>query len=232
MTDKTSSSESQPLLTPGLVQPPPAESAQDRGSGDKSQIDTEIHITLVVVVRLIIIILAITSVILQILSQPRLFASIVLVILTFIIIFWNIIALTPFDIFQLCSGKGKAKPGNLPSSGLIVGEEDTGRTSTAGPATVDVLLTVLVVLFTIGVLTDHGRCYRLRYFRTDIAGLQYTVMALAFSLCFIHQICWRLIIRVKLSVLPRFARDGDGYQYRIRLPQDSAAASGGLSVAA
>ncbi|RYP89910.1 hypothetical protein DL770_004003 [Monosporascus sp. CRB-9-2] len=154
------------------------------------------------------------------------------IILTFIIIFWNIIALIPFGIFQLCSGKGKAKPGNLPSSGLIVGEEGTGRTSTIDPTTVDRVLTVLVVLFTIGVLTDAGRCYRWRYLEEDIAELQYTVMALAFSLCFIHLVCWRLIIRVKLSVLPRYARDRDAYQYRIRLPQDSAAASGSLSVAA
>ncbi|RYP10594.1 hypothetical protein DL764_000564 [Monosporascus ibericus] len=232
MTDKISSDESQPLMTPGLIQPPPAERAQDGESGDERKIDTEIHITPVMVVRLILIILAITSVVHQLLGEPRLFASIVLVILTFIIIFWNIIALTPFDIFQLCSRKGKAKSGNPPSSGLIVGEEDTGRTSTIGPTTVDRVLTVLVVLFTIGILTDRSRCYRWRVLQKGIARSQYGVMALAISLCFIHLVCWRLIIRVKLSVLSRFARDRDDYQYRIRLPQDSAAASGGLSIAA
>lgn len=93
MTNQCASEESRPFLTPDAIHPPPPtpHPVQRYRDNDASDSDdstgAEFRITPIVVFRAIIIILTFSNIILQLVSYPRLFAAIMLIIITFITFF-------------------------------------------------------------------------------------------------------------------------------------------------
>lgn len=200
--------EAQPLLTPDVINPPPSTSQpteryqddvggteggmnnnrRDFDGGDGDRPGTEFRITPILVFRAIIVILTLTNIVLQLVFIPRIFAAVMLVILTFIAFFWNILASIPSKVFQCCFGRGKGRRCRVPEFGLIVGDksyyiiggdgdESDGGKKAIGASFIDLLLALLIMLFTVDSITNQGRRYRsYRGANEAITAIHFTIM--------------------------------------------------------
>jgi hypothetical protein len=172
--------EARPLLTPDAVNPPPPTSQPTERYHDDDSVPhhddnivpavksgTEFEITFVTIVRLIVFIFVLTNIVLQLISIPNIFASIFLVILSFITLFWTIFSLVPLPAWGLCFGKGQSRKRHVPDIGFIVGrttyyvsggddDEVGGHKKSIGSSIADFALALLILLFTIDAITNPG----------------------------------------------------------------------------
>lgn len=203
MTSKDSSEQSRPLLTPDVVNPPPSipqpteryrddvttnDDVENYSRGDDDNGGAEFHINSIIVVRAIIVMFTFTNMVMQLVCNATIFASIMLIILSFFTFFWNLFAAIPCKLFQLCFGKGKNRSCQVPEFGIFVGEQtyyvtggdsddNDGRKKAIGASIIDFLLALLILLFTVDCITNPG-WYRRPYERSSepIIALHFTIM--------------------------------------------------------
>ncbi|KAK7755017.1 hypothetical protein SLS62_002831, partial [Diatrype stigma] len=244
------SQEAQPLLAPDVTQSHPSTSQPaeryrddvdrieagrnydrrdfDRGDGDGP--GTEFRITPILLFRVIIVILTLTNIVLQLVFIPNVFAAVMLIIWTFIAFFWNILASIPSKVFRCCFGRGEGRGCRVPEFGLVLGDksyyitggndDDRDGKKAIGASLLDLLLALLIMLFTVDSITSPG--WRRRAYRGSndaITALHFTVMALELFVAVCQHVAGFRAAIVRLHVRTGISRN-DNYQYRIQLPQD------------
>ncbi|CAJ2504989.1 Uu.00g123830.m01.CDS01 [Anthostomella pinea] len=213
-------------LNPGMVAAPPSESYYSDAHDDSST-DKEYSVHVASLLRAVIIILTLTNAILQIKDEPEWPVTIILMVLTWLSLTWNISSVVP----GLVLVGGKKVGMVLPQTSLVVGgrtyvlfgpsEDDTdkdGRRAVLRTAVADLLLGGHFLLFSL--IGELGQTVNWWRHETAIMVLCFIVTALqlvvgAFML-FPALTQTRFVIR---SVYRR-----DAGQYHIRLPQDIEAA--------